>query len=86
MNLVHNVTKATLSNIKPTTTSSDISIDEIKKLTYPNSSQTVDEAIKETIGKLGENIQLRRAYVLYMKPGSGVVCGYSHRTQGTAKE
>jgi translation elongation factor EF-Ts len=60
-------------------------LDEVKKLKLLGSSKTVAEAITDTVGKLGENIQLRRAIQLAVQPGRGVVSGYVHRVQKTSR-
>src|SRR5438105_3631967 len=43
-------------------------------------SLTVDEAISQTIAKIGENMSLRRAAALSVEPDPGVIANYVHNS------
>jgi len=52
---------------------------ELVKEAKLGDGRTVNQGILETVAKLGENIQPRRAHVLEVQPGKGLVCGYIHQ-------
>ncbi|MCB1527587.1 MAG: elongation factor Ts [Hyphomicrobiaceae bacterium] len=52
------------------------SVEKLNAMTFPGTSQTVDEFVKETIATIGENMTLRRAAVVSVD--KGLVAGYMH--------
>jgi elongation factor Ts len=51
-------------------------IDSLKAATYPGTSHTVEDQIKELVGTIGENMNLRRS--AYLEVGTGCVATYVH--------
>lgn len=68
--IVCNVLKAALDT--------DGSLEAVSAATYPGSAKNVAETIKDAVGTIGENMSLRRAVSLSVKPG--VVATYVHNS------
>ncbi|MFD0987257.1 translation elongation factor Ts [Methyloligella solikamskensis] len=56
-------------------------LDALEKADYPGGKGTVAETVKETVGSIGENMQLRRT--AYLTVNDGVVAHYIHNAMGT---
>lgn len=65
-------------NIAQTALETDGSLEAVAAATYPGSSKTVADTIKDAVGTIGENISLRRVAMLDVKPG--VVATYIHNS------
>jgi len=65
-----------VSNIAQVALQTDGTLEAISAMTYPGSTKNVAETIKDAIASIGENLTLRRAAVLSVKPG--VVATYIH--------
>ena len=53
----------------------------LEKADYPGGKASVAETVKETVGSIGENMQLRRT--AYLTVNDGVVAHYIHNAMGT---
>ncbi|HEY9056641.1 MAG TPA: translation elongation factor Ts [Aurantimonas sp.] len=62
-----------ITNVALTT---DGSVEAVGAATYPGSSKNVNDTIKDAIGTIGENMNLRRSAMLSV--GEGVVATYIH--------
>ncbi|MEE8515242.1 MAG: translation elongation factor Ts [Alphaproteobacteria bacterium] len=51
-------------------------LEKLKAMAYPNSAGTVGDMLTELVGRIGENLQLRRAQALSVS--QGVVASYIH--------
>lgn len=84
-NLTRSIVESILQHNKPiftqATLNQKLDVESIKNLTVVN-GQSVLASITDAVGKLQENIQLRRASVLAVQEGKGVVGAYIHREQG----
>jgi elongation factor Ts len=56
-------------------------LDALEKAEYPGGKASVAETVKETVGSIGENMQLRRT--AYLTVNDGVVAHYIHNAMGT---
>jgi elongation factor Ts len=65
-----------VGNVAAAALGTDGSVEAIAAAKYPGTGQTVDEAIKEAIGTIGENLTLRRAARVTV--GEGVIAHYVH--------
>lgn len=85
-NLTRSIVESILKNQQHSftqpTLNKKLDVEAIKNLTLVN-GQTVLSSITDAVGKLQENIQLRRASTLAIQEGKGVVGSYIHREQGT---
>lgn len=54
----------------------DGDVDKLKSATYPGTEKSVDDYLKELVGTIGENMNLRRSAVLGVE--NGVVSSYVH--------
>jgi len=69
-------------NIAETAVGTDGSLDAINAAKYPAGGKTVAETLKDAIGTIGENMSLRRAAMLSVKDGEGIVADYMHNSVG----
>jgi len=85
-NLTRSIVESILKHNQPTFTQTTLNkkldVEAVKNLTVVN-GQTVLASITDAVGKLQENIQLRRASMLAVQEGKGVIGTYIHREQGT---
>lgn len=65
-------------NIAQAALETDGSLEAVAAATYPGSSKTVADTIKDAVGTIGENMSLRRVAMLDVKPG--VVATYIHNS------
>jgi elongation factor Ts len=65
-------------NVVNVAINTDGSTDAVAGSTYPGSSKTVTEAIKDLVGTVGENMTFRRSAMLNVK--DGVVATYVHNS------
>ncbi len=65
-----------VADVAQTAISAGGDIEKLRKETFPGSSKSVDEHIAEMVGKIGENMALRRAAGLTVD--EGVVASYIH--------
>ncbi|MBO9098297.1 MULTISPECIES: translation elongation factor Ts [unclassified Rhizobium] len=63
-------------NIAKVALTTDGSVEAVAAATYPDSEKSVADTIKDAIGTIGENMNLRRTVLLSVK--SGVVSTYIH--------
>lgn len=70
--------QAIVRNIAQTALKADGSLEAVAAATYPGSSKTVADTIKDAVGTIGENLSLRRVAMLDVKPG--VVATYVHNS------
>jgi elongation factor Ts len=66
----------TVRNIVNVAINTDGSTDAVAAATYPGTSKTVTEAVKDLVGTVGENMSFRRSAMLSVK--DGVVATYIH--------
>jgi elongation factor Ts len=64
------------SNIAKVALSNKVELEQLKGLSYPGGSQTIQEAITDHIAIIGENMNLRR--VGHIDVANGVICSYMH--------
>lgn len=65
-----------VSTIAEVALSVDGDVEALAGATYPGTSNSVDDEIRETVGQIGENMTLRRAAALSV--GKGAVATYVH--------
>jgi len=72
-------------NIAQVALTTDDSVEALAASTYPGSGKTVSETIKDAIGTIGENMNLRRSAMLSVE--AGAVATYIHNavTEGLGK-
>jgi elongation factor Ts len=72
-------------NIAQVALTTDGSVEALAASTYPGSAKTVSDTIKDAIGTIGENMNLRRSAMLSVE--SGAVATYIHNavTEGLGK-
>ena len=70
--------QAMVSNVASVALGSDGSVDAVAAAAYPGNGKTVSETIKEAVGTIGENMNLRRAAKLAVN--QGVVATYMHNS------
>ncbi|MEM7774033.1 MAG: translation elongation factor Ts [Pseudomonadota bacterium] len=68
--------QATVADVAKQTLSAKGDLDKLKSSTYPGKSISVDEYLKELVGTIGENMNLRRC--AYLEVENGVVASYVH--------
>ncbi|RCL00794.1 MAG: elongation factor Ts [Candidatus Tokpelaia sp. JSC188] len=65
-------------NIAQAALETDGSLEAVTAILYPGSSKTVADTVKDAVGIIGENINLRRVAMLSVK--SGVIATYVHNS------
>jgi elongation factor Ts len=65
-----------VTNITETALSADGDLDRLLEATYPGSDKTVADFVREMVGTIGENMNVRRTSALEVK--DGVVASYMH--------
>ncbi|WFR96702.1 translation elongation factor Ts [Rhizobium tumorigenes] len=68
--------QAIVRNIAKVALTTDGSVDAVAAATYPDSEKSVADTIKDAVGTIGENMNLRRTVLLSVT--SGVVSTYIH--------
>ncbi len=68
--------QAIVRNTANVALTTDGSVEEVGASTYPDGGKSVNDTIKDAVGKIGENMTLRRSAMLSV--GEGVVAIYIH--------
>ena len=77
--------QAIVRNTAQVALTTDGSVEAVGAATYPDGGKSVVDTIKDAVGKIGENMALRRSAMLSV--GEGVVATYIHNqvTEGLGK-
>ncbi len=65
-------------NVAEVALSAGTNLEQLKKTIYPGTNHSVDQELIEMVGKIGENMVLRRMQVLSVS--KGIVAGYLHNS------
>lgn len=72
-------------NIAKVALTTDGSVEALAASTYPGSSKTVSDTIKDAIGTIGENMNLRRSAMLSVEAGAVAIYIHNAVTDGLGK-
>jgi elongation factor Ts len=72
-------------NIAKVALTTDGSVEALAASTYPGSSKTVSDTIKDAIGTIGENMNLRRSAMLSVEAGAVAIYIHNAVTEGLGK-